>query len=220
MASGSGAAGGVLDGAGGAVEADMRATLTGPDAPHERRTRLSRAARTAYNPRPARVPRATMNDRLVHFGCLRGTVADVIDAGVDVLPHFEMAAISILEGTERPAEWPQMRRRLRAEGLRLAEHRGVLLLTPGDLERAASIGILTGSDELFLCPEWIDEFEVFPGRIGEGQDFTDGTPLGLDEWMIDTGCIIALGDGVGLNYATLDAQLDARLHARYQPRRG
>jgi len=161
-----------------------------------------------------------MNDRLVHFGCLRGTVSDVVDAGIDVLPHFEMAAISMLEGTERPGEWPQMRRRLRAEGIRPADHRGVLLLTPGDLERVASVGILTGSDELYLCAEWNDEFEVFPGRIGEGQDFTDGTPLGLDEWMLDSGCILAIGDGVGLNYATPDAELDARLRARFQPRRG
>jgi len=161
-----------------------------------------------------------MNDRLVYFGCLRGTVADVVDAGIDVLPHFEMAAIAVIEGTERPGEWPQMRRRLRAEGIRPADHRGVLLLTPGDIERLASVGILTGSDELYLCAEWNDEFEVFPGRIGEGQDFTDGTPLGLDEWMLFAGCILALGDGVGLNYAPPDAELDARLRARFAPRRG
>jgi hypothetical protein len=159
-----------------------------------------------------------MNERLVHFGCLRGTVADVIDAGVDVLPHFEMAAITVIEGTDRPGEWPQMRRRLRAEGIRPTDHRGVLLLTPGDLERLAAVGILTGSDELYLCAEWNDEFEAFPGRIGEGQDFTDGTPLGLDEWMLDAGCILALGDAAGVNYATTDPQLDARLRARFPSR--
>src|SRR5512132_756427 len=78
------------------------------------------AARSWYRARARpmiRAPRATgaraaaMNERLVYFGCLRGTVADVIDAGVDVLPHFEMAAVTMLEGTERPGEWPQMRRR-------------------------------------------------------------------------------------------------------------
>src|SRR4029079_17148686 len=147
--------------------------------------RFGCARPASYNPQSARryarhaLP---MNDRLVHFGCLRGTVADVVDAGIDVLPHFEMAAIAVIEGTERPGEWPQMRRRLRAESIRPADHRAVLLLTPRDIERLASVGILTGSDELYLCNEWNDEFEVFPGRIGEGQDFTDGTPLGLAAW--------------------------------------
>ena len=157
-----------------------------------------------------------MNDRLVHFGCLRGTVADVVDAGIDVLPHFEMAAIAVIEGTERPGEWPQMRRRLRAEGIRPADHRGVLLLTPGDIERLASVGILTGSDELYLCSEWNDEFEVFPGRISTDLvDFEETTPLGLEEWMVDSGCLLALGEGQGLNFATLDSQLAENLRARF-----
>jgi hypothetical protein len=159
-----------------------------------------------------------MSDAL-HFGCLRGTVADVVDAGVDVLPHFEMAAIPLLEGTERPGEWPQMRRRLRAEGIRPMDHRGVLLLTAGDLERAASVGILIGPDELYLMAEWNDEFEPFPGRIGEAQDFADATPLGLEEWMLDTGCILALGDGNGVNFATADPELAERLRARFPVRR-
>ena len=35
--------------------------------------------------------------------------------------------------------------------------------------------------------------------------------------MIDTGCLLALGDGDGLNFATLDAELAERLRARFKP---
>jgi hypothetical protein len=35
--------------------------------------------------------------------------------------------------------------------------------------------------------------------------------------MMDSGCIIALGDGHGLNFATLDAELGARMRARFKP---
>lgn len=148
------------------------------------------------------------------FGRLRASVADVVDAGIDVLPHFEMAAITVLEGIEHPGEFPAIRRRLRGEGIRAMAHRGVLLLLPGDLERAVSAGVLAGSDELYLCEEWNEEFEPFPGRVA-GDDFDKGTPLGLDEWMIDARCLLALGDAAGVNFATHSAELESRLRGRF-----
>jgi hypothetical protein len=35
--------------------------------------------------------------------------------------------------------------------------------------------------------------------------------------MVDAGCMIALGDGHGLNFATLDPELGKRLLARFKP---
>ncbi len=143
-----------------------------------------------------------------------------MDAGIDLLPHFEMAAVPVLENADRPAEWPEVKRRLRSEGIRTRQHRGVLLLQPGELERMSSVGMFRGLDELFLIPEWDDEFETFPGRItSDLHDFNETTPLGLEEWMIDSGCLLALGDGQGLNFASLDAELAERLHARFKPAR-
>lgn len=157
-----------------------------------------------------------MTDRL-HHGCLRATVADVVDAGVDLLPHFEMAAISVLDSQERPGELPAVRRRLRAEGIRAAEHRGALLLRPGELDQFSLVGLLGGGDEVYLCAEWNEEFEPFPGRItSDHADFNESTPLGLEEWMVDAGCLIALGDGRGLNFATADAALAKRMRGRFK----
>ena len=158
-----------------------------------------------------------MSDRIYH-GCLKAAVVDVVDAGVDLLPHFELAAIPLLNGNERPAEWPEIRRRLRAEGIRCARHRGVILLTPGELDRFSSVGMFEGNDELYLCAEWNDEFEAFPGRITtESGNLAITSPLGLEEWMVDTSCLLALGDGTALNYATLDRVLSERLSARFNP---
>ena len=156
-----------------------------------------------------------MTDRL-HHGRLIATVAELVDAGIDLLPHFELAAIPVLENADRPAEWPAVRRRLRAEGIRTMQHRGVLLLEPGELDRFSAVGLFRGMDELFLCAEWNDEFEPFPGRIaGEGQSFEITTPLGLEEWMVDAGCLLALGDGEALNWATLELDLGDRLRMRF-----
>ena len=161
-----------------------------------------------------------MSERL-HHGRLIASVADVVDAGIDLLPHFELAAIPVLDNAERPAEWPAMRRRLRAEGIRTQEHRGVLLLLPGELDRFSAVGLLRGTDELLLCGRWDDELESFPGRItSDHVDFNESTPLGLEEWMLDAACLLALGDGDGLNFATLDRELADRLRARFKPARG
>jgi hypothetical protein len=160
-----------------------------------------------------------MSERLLH-GRLSATIADVLDAGFDLLPNFELAAIPVLEGAERPAEWPEIRRRLRAEGIRAEQHRGVLLIQPGDLDHLSSLGFFRGTDELYLAESWNDEFESFPGRItSDQQDFSVTTPLGLEEWMIDSGCLLAMGDGNGLNFATLDRELVERLKARFKPAR-
>lgn len=156
-------------------------------------------------------------ERLLH-ACLAATVAEVVDGGIDLLPHFELAAIPVLDGHDRPMEVPTLRRRLRAEGIRADHHRGVLLLPPGELDQFSSVGMFGANDELYLCSEWNDEFESFPGRItSDLYDFNESTPLGLEEWMIDAGCLLALGDGSGLNFATLEVEIAERLRARFQP---
>jgi hypothetical protein len=110
---------------------------------------------------------------------------------------------------------------LRSEGIRTDQHRGVLLLQPGELDRFCSVGFFNGLDELLLCAEWNDEFESFPGRLtSDVHKFEEGTPLGLEEWMLDAGCVLALGDGNGVNFATLDRELADRLRARFKPARG
>jgi hypothetical protein len=158
-----------------------------------------------------------VSQRLLH-GRLRASVSDAVDAGVDLMPHFEMAAITVLNGRETPGDWPEIRRRLRAEGIRSERHRGVILLPPGDLDQIASLGMLEGLDELYLMSEWVEELEPFPGRItSDVTRFDLESPLGLEEWMIDSGCLLALGDGDGLNWATLDPALAETLKARFKP---
>ena len=157
-----------------------------------------------------------MGERM-YSGKLLASVSEIVDAG-DLLPEFELAAVAVLEGQERPGEEPAVRRRLRAEGILPTEHRGALLLDPGEMERFSSVGLLSGGDEVFFAAEWNDEFEPFPGRVSpEAADFRDGLPLGLEEWIIDSRCVLVLGDGQGLNYATPMREVHERLAARYKP---
>ena len=159
-----------------------------------------------------------MSER-VYFGRLDATVSQLVDA-VDLLPHYELAAISMLEGQERPGEEPAVRRRLRSEGIRPREHRGALLVEPGELERCSTAGLLGGGDEVFFALEWNDEFEPYPAHVtADSVDFREVLPLGLEDWMLESGCVLALGDGAALNYATTSQDLHEQLSKRFKPAR-
>lgn len=159
-----------------------------------------------------------MSEHIFH-GRLHASVSELIDAG-DLLPHFELAAIAVLEGQERPGEEPAVRRRMRSEGIRPREHRGALLMDPHELERCSTAGFLSGGDEVFLSTEWNEELEPYPSRISsDHSDFREGLPLGLADWMSETHCVLALGDGGSLNYATTSEELHERLQARFKPAR-
>ncbi len=158
-------------------------------------------------------------DEAIFRGRLKASVSEVVDAG-DLLPHYELAAIAVLEGQERPGEEPAVRRRLRSEGIRPREHRGALLVDPGEMERFSSAGLLSGGDEVFFSVEWNDEFEPYPSRVsGDLADFREALPLGLEDWMLESRCVLVLGDGGGLNYATTSSELHERLQQRFPPAR-
>src|SRR4051794_18930880 len=103
------------------------------------------------NAKPNRIPipaGALMMSTLLYHGRLAANLTDIVDEGFDLLPPFELAAVPVVDGAERPAEWPEVKRRLRAEGIRLREHRGMLLLEPGELDRLSSVGFFQGANEL------------------------------------------------------------------------
>ena len=112
----------------------------------------------------------------MYFGCRVGAVSDVLDAGLEMLPAFELAAVPVLDGTDRPGEWPAVRRRLRAEGIRFAQNRGVLLFPPGELDQCATVGLFRGFDEIYLCAEWNEELRTSP-RASPPTSATSARPL-------------------------------------------
>ncbi len=88
------------------------------------------------------------------------------------------------------------------------------------MERFSSAGLLSGHDEVFFSLEWNDEFEPYPTRVAaDTVDFREVLPLGLEDWMLETGCVLAVGDGGGLNYATPSLDLHERLSKRFPPAR-
>lgn len=47
-------------------------------------------------------------------------------------------------------------------------------------------------------------------------DITKEAPKGLVEWMISSGCLLGLGDGIGLNFATSDKTIARLLEEKFK----
>jgi tRNA U34 5-methylaminomethyl-2-thiouridine-forming methyltransferase MnmC len=97
-----------------------------------------------------------------------------------------------------------------------------VLVLPEQLYRAARVPVFTGFDEVRLFEHERPEKEV-PSRLvltSDAVDFNERLPDALEAYMRETRCVLALGDGCGLNYATWDSAFAAFIEAKFQASMG
>ena len=78
-----------------------------------------------------------------------------------------------------------------------------------DLLRAVNVpGLMAGFDEVWLFDHGRPNKEVPLGIVltSDAVNFNEQLPEGLETYMRETRCVLALGDGCGLNYATWDGE--------------
>jgi hypothetical protein len=73
---------------------------------------------------------------------------------------------------------------------------------------------------VYFSPSGTTSSSRIPSRISaELADFREALPLGLEDWMLESQCVLVVGDGAGLNYATTSSELHERLQQRFPPAR-
>lgn len=81
---------------------------------------------------------------------------------------------------------------------------GNIVLPLYSMDAAMGSKLFTGFDEVWVIAA--DEAPVnlasLPWMTTDGDNFKDGVPSGLCESLISAKCVLALGDGTGLNIAT------------------
>jgi hypothetical protein len=89
--------------------------------------------------------------------------------------------------------------------------RGNVCLTRGDLRSALAAEAFTGFDEVWLFSETppTEDLSAIPSATSETTDFGIGIPKELVKALERTQCLLVLGDGCGLNYATIDGRMAA-----------
>jgi hypothetical protein len=143
-------------------------------------------------------------------GWLNSNIRAVIGAGL--LSQFRSVLITSIDSTTN------LSTTVMGDGIRTFDP-AYTFLGPGVLVRgesiariAAAVNLFTGFDELWCFeqppnrPKPHDLWIVSPFNIE-----TDPIPHDLLPWMAETDCKLALGDGIGLNFATPQEEIARQL---------
>lgn len=76
-------------------------------------------------------------------------------------------------------------------------------------------GFFNGFDEIWFMPDPPKMGKPETLRITSDLGFEADPPAGLSAWMQETECLLGLGDGDGLNFATFDPKIADRFHHKY-----
>ncbi len=139
-----------------------------------------------------------------------GTVRDALTEVRDLLCCASGAIIRSLDSAHSELD---LSRILSFHGVEHAVSSGSVCVTMTSLWRAVEQGVMTGFDEVWIHGNGLPaiNLENVPGATSDGVDFSAGIPAGLADAMDATDCILVLGDGCGLNYATPDHRIAERL---------
>jgi hypothetical protein len=151
-----------------------------------------------------------VSDHLLHVGW--NPDLD-IPTGLIRVPSARLASsvalITTLDSTSTVADLPSLVPHLRNAGLDFAHiDHDVLVDIPtlAQLLHDEHHEWFTGFDELYICSSPPEHGKPDHVRITSDKPLTI-EPHGLGSWMKQSTCFLALGDGDGLNFATVDIAL-------------
>lgn len=145
------------------------------------------------------------------FGNLRtGTVRDALMRVRDLIGDASVAVIRSLDSAHSGHDLSH------ALSFHKVPHDvslGNVHVSMDHLWSALDAEVFTGFDEVWIYPGKLPDVDLgsVPSATSDGIDFTHGVPKGLAEAIERTRCVLVLGDGCGLNYATSDERIDERI---------
>jgi hypothetical protein len=150
----------------------------------------------------------------LYYGNVPGDVHDVLVRSDERLPAFKSALIRCLDSDRTPSRLLGLLARYQiVAGL---ERTGVVVSKEGLSRAANQRGLFVGFDEVLLFEYGPPKIEVPPDMfLTFTVDFNEALPETLEAFMRETKCVVAFGDGCGLNYATWDGSYAAFIEAQF-----
>jgi hypothetical protein len=141
-------------------------------------------------------------------------IADLVEEHPEFIESFPFVLITSLDGSP-PTSLRTVRRAL-------AEHvdefrevgSGVLLSGQQTIMLTHKYPLFSHFDEVWMFDEAPIEPKPERASIVAPYDLGEEVPTEVADWMQRSGCIVGLGDGIGLNYVTVDEGV-ARLLSEY-----
>jgi hypothetical protein len=81
------------------------------------------------------------------------------------------------------------------------------------LQKGLDAGLFTGFDEVWIFSDNPPTFDLgpLPSATSDATDFSSSVPSELTNAIEKTNCVVVLGDGCGLNYATSDKRVQEEI---------
>lgn len=143
----------------------------------------------------------------LYFDWISANIHNILVGNPDIIARHPMVLITSIDST-RPLETTTAQLICSDPTLHAKMHGYGIALPGSEVPRLIdSYNLFTGFDELWcftnepkvVKPEGLSI--VLPRKI------SDDFPADLDSWMNESGCILGLGDGEGLNYVTTDPDI-------------
>jgi hypothetical protein len=144
--------------------------------------------------------------KLYHGKMIGIRIGDVLPGVLDHLPSNLTAVVRSVDSSTTCLD---ITRILTFHGIEHSVVCGNVCLTEGLLRRAVEQGVFTGFDEvwLFAAAPPSSDLGGLPPATSDASDFSVQVPPCLMSNFRDTVCLLLLGDGCGLNYLTMDAEV-------------
>jgi hypothetical protein len=147
---------------------------------------------------------------LTHGMTPGGNVGDALTRILRLRGHDWLAVVRSIDSASTTAE---LTKALAFHHLAYDLINGNVCLSIETLQRAVSSGAFTGFDEVWIVAGSPPAYDLasLPSATSDGADFMSDLPEELSRAMQQTNCVLILGDGCGLNYATTSPQLQEEL---------
>jgi hypothetical protein len=144
----------------------------------------------------------TMTELGLYYGNVPGRVKDVLLFCCNKLPIYRLASVLSLDSNRFAND---ILRVLLKYDINAYIERNYVFISPEELYRTViNDKLFVGFDVVLLfaknCPE--KAIPTYMEFTSESMNYCRELPDGIDRWMKDNSCVLVLGDGCGLNYAT------------------
>lgn len=147
----------------------------------------------------------------ISYGMIpNGSVADALTG---IVRSCEKNWLAVIRSLDSSRETDDLAKVLAFHQLAYDLINGNVCLTIDHLRIALAAEAFTGFDEVWMIagPPPATDLASMPRATSESTDFSSGVPDGLSSTMKETNCVLILGDGCGLNYATTSQQIEDAL---------
>jgi hypothetical protein len=147
---------------------------------------------------------------LTHDLIPNGNVADVLTR---ILPLHDRDWLAIVRNIDSTHATDGLSNALAFHRVAYNIINGNVCLSIEAIQKAVSKEVFTGFDEVWIIAGSppASDLSMLPSATSDGADFSSRVPEGLLDAMVRTNCILIVGDGCGLNYATTSSRLQGEL---------